>query len=326
MSSAKPAAKSAVKLPSAVQPKAKTGRDFIDLDRLDAAEIKSILALAHKLKKKPLAFRPMEGKTMALIFEKPSTRTRVSFEVAFRQLGGDVTTLSGAEMQLGRGETIPDTGRVLSRYVDFIMLRTFEHNKLLEMAEGASIPVINGLTDFSHPCQVMADLMTAEERIGSLKGKTVAWVGDGDDNILVSWIHAAPVFGYSINIMCPPAFVPPIEVLKQAQKKGVRITVTHDLKAGAGADIVLTDCWVSMHNTDAAARHQLLEPYRVDSDFMKRASPKAIFMHCLPAHRGEEVTSEVFDGPQSAVWDEAENRVHAQKAIICWCLGIKEPK
>jgi len=308
---------------SRAQSKANRGRDFLDLDLIDPTTVKSILALAHKLKKKPLAYRPMEGKTLALIFEKPSTRTRVSFEVGFRQLGGQVTTLSGAEMQLGRGESIPDTGRVLSRYVDIIMLRTFEHKKLFDMAEGASIPVINGLTDYSHPCQVMADIMTAEERIGSLKGKKVAWVGDGDDNILVSWIHAAPIFGFSINIMCPPAFVPSIEVLKVAQKKGVRLAVTHDLRAGAGADIVLTDCWVSMHHTDAAARHQLLEPYRVDGAFMRQASPKAIFMHCLPAHRGEEVTDEVIDSPQSAVWDEAENRVHAQKAIMCWCLGIK---
>jgi ornithine carbamoyltransferase len=194
------------------------------------------------------------------------------------------------------------------------------------MAEGASIPVINGLSDFSHPCQVMADLMVAEERLGSLKGKTVAWFGDGGDNVLVSWIHAAPVFGYSINVICPPQFVPPMDVLVAAQKKGVEIKVTSDIKAGAGADIVITDTWVSMHNSDAAARYQLLEPYRVNEAVMTRAAPDAIFLHCLPAHRGEEVTDEVFDGPQSVVFDEAENRVHAQKAIICWCLGIKEPR
>jgi ornithine carbamoyltransferase len=311
---------------SGAKTKAESGRDFLDLDRIPPAEIKAILALAHKLKKKPLAFKPMEGKTLALIFEKPSTRTRVSFEVGFRQLGGQVTTLSGVELQLGRGETIADTGRVLSRYVDLVMLRTFAAEKLYEMAEGASIPVINGLNDLSHPCQVIADIMTAEEKIGSLKGKTVAWTGDGGDNVLVSWIHAAPVFGYSIDVICPPQFVPPTDVLVAAQKKGVRIAVTPDIKAGAGADIVITDCWVSMHNSDAAARQQLLEPYRVDGAFMRRASPKAIFLHCLPAHRGEEVTDEVMDGPQSVVFDEAENRLHAQKAIMCWCLGIKGPK
>jgi ornithine carbamoyltransferase len=297
-------------------------RDFLDLDRVDPVEVKSILALAHRLKKQPLAFRPMEGKTLALIFEKPSTRTRVSFEVGMRQLGGQVTMLSGAEIQLGRGETISDTGRVLSRFVDIIMLRTFDEAKLYELAAGASVPVINGLTNQTHPCQVMADLMVAEERLGSLKGKTAVWLGDGTDNVLTSWIHAAPIFDFSIRVICPPEFAPSTDLLIAAQKKGVKVTVSADIEAATAADVVLTDCWVSMHNSDAAARHERLSPYQVDGALMKRAAPHAIFLHCLPAHRGEEVTDEVLDGPQSVVWDEAENRLHAQKAIICWCMGI----
>lgn len=302
-----------------------SGRDFLDLDQIDPVELKAILKLAHKLKKDPLAFRPMEGKTLALIFEKPSTRTRVSFEVGMRQLGGQITTLSGAEIQLGRGETIADTGRVLSRYTDIIMLRTFANEKLYELAAGASIPVINGLSDYSHPCQVMADLMTAEEKLGSLQGKTAVWLGDGSDNVLISWIHAAPVFGYSLRVICPPEFVPPTDVLIAAQKKGVQISVSADLSAVDGADIVLTDCWVSMHNSDAAARHERLAPYQVNAEIMRKAAKNAIFMHCLPAHRGEEVSDEVMDGPQSVVFDEAENRLHAQKAILCWCLNISGP-
>jgi ornithine carbamoyltransferase len=304
---------------------AKKGRDFLDLDRLEATEIRAILDLAHRLKKAPLAHRVMEGKTLALIFEKPSTRTRVSFEVGMRQMGGQVTTLSGAEIQLGRGETIPDTGHVLSRYVDIIMMRTFDQHKLFELAEGASIPVINGLTDQSHPCQVMADVMTYEERLGSLKGKTVVWSGDGGDNTLASWIHLAAPFDFTLHIFCPPEFAPEAGVLAAAQKKGARITVGADPTASSAADIVLTDCWVSMHNSDTAARMERLVPYQVDQAFMQRAGKNALFMHCLPAHRGEEVAAEVLDGSQSVVWDEAENRLHAQKAILCWCLGF-EPK
>jgi len=303
--------------------KSKPGRDFLDLDRIDAAELKAILGLAHRLKRDPLKFRPMEGRTLALIFEKPSTRTRVSFEVGMRQLGGQVTTLSGAEIQLGRGETIADTGRVLSRYADIIMLRTFEEKKLFELAEGAAVPVINGLTDRSHPCQIMADLMTAEERLGSLKGKTAVWLGDGDNNVLASWIHAAPAFDFALRVISPPEFTVPQTLLAAAQRRGAHIDVTHDLRAAEGADIVITDCWVSMHNSDAAVRQERLAPYQVDQAIMRKAAPKAIFMHCLPAHRGEEVTDEVIDGPHSVVWDEAENRMHAQKAVICWCMGVE---
>ncbi|HEU0118212.1 MAG TPA: ornithine carbamoyltransferase [Alphaproteobacteria bacterium] len=308
-----------------VKQPAKTGRDFLDLDVIDPAELKAILKHAHQMKKSPLAFQPMVGKTLALIFEKPSTRTRVSFEVGFRQLGGHVTTLSGAEIQLGHGETISDTGRVLSRFTDIIMLRTFASAKLYELANGASVPVINGLTDASHPCQVMADIMAVEERLGTLTGKTVVWVGDGGDNVLVSWIHAAPVFDFTLKVVCPPEFVPPKDVLIVAQKKGARISMTADVEAVKGADIIITDCWVSMHNSDAAARHERLAPYQVNAELMAKAGPKAIFLHCLPAHRGEEVTDEVIDGPQSVVWDEAENRMHVQKAIVCWCMGVKAP-
>ncbi|MDD3370592.1 MAG: ornithine carbamoyltransferase [Alphaproteobacteria bacterium] len=298
------------------------GRDFLDLDAVGAGEVKKIIALAHRLKKDPLAYQPMTGKTLALIFEKPSTRTRVSFEVGMRQLGGFVTTLTGAEIQLGRGETIADTGRVLSRYVDIAMIRTFAPHKLHELAQGASIPVINGLTDASHPGQVIADLMTAEERLGDLAGKRAVWLGDGDNNVLMSWMHASPMLGFSLDIVCPPQFSPPARLLADMQRGGAKIGVTRDLDAVDGADIVLTDCWVSMHNSDAGVREQLLTPFRVDEFLMKRASKAAIFMHCLPAHRGEEVTDAVLDGPQSAAWDEAENRLHAHKAIICWCMGV----
>ncbi|MDR3450011.1 MAG: ornithine carbamoyltransferase [Alphaproteobacteria bacterium] len=297
-------------------------RDFLDIDKIDPQEIHAILDLAHKLKKSPLAYRPMEGKTIALIFEKPSTRTRVSFEVGFRQLGGSVTTLTGAEIQLGRGETVADTGKVLSRFVDIAMIRTFAEHKLYELAEGASIPVINGLTDTSHPCQIMADVMTAQENLGDLKGRKVVWLGDGDNNVLTSWIHIAPLFDIDLHIVCPPEFAPPKALLIAAQKRGAKVSVNADPATARDADIVITDCWVSMHNSDAGIRHQLLEPYRVDQALMKRAAPSAIFMHCLPAHRGEEVTDEVIDGKQSVVWDEAENRMHAQKAIICWCMGV----
>ena len=300
-----------------------TTRDFLDLDRIEPAEVKSILALAHKLKKEPLLHRPMEGKTLALIFEKPSTRTRVSFEVGMRQLGGAVTTLSGAEIQLGHGETISDTGRVLSRYCDIIMLRTFDEKKLFELADGASVPVINGLTNQSHPCQVMADIMTCEDRLGSLQGKNVVWLGDGGDNVLNSWVHAASIFDFTLRVICPAEFAPDTKLLIAAQKKGARVYVTADIAEVKGADIVLTDCWVSMHNSDAAARHMLLAPYQVNEALMKQAAPHAIFLHCLPAHRGEEVTDAVIDGPQSAVWDEAENRLHAQKAIMWWCMKCK---
>ncbi len=298
-------------------------RDFLDIDRLDRPTLRSLLDFASALKRDPLGFQPLKSKTLALIFEKPSTRTRVSFEVGMRQLGGHAITLSGAEIQLGRGETVADTGKVLSRYVDLIMIRTFDESKLHELAEGASVPVINGLTNQSHPCQIMADLLTVEERCGTITDKTVVWSGDGDNNVLTSWIHAAQVLGFALRIICPPEFPPRPDLLIAAQKRGASVTTTADSQAVEVADVVVTDCWVSMHNSDAAVRQERLAPYQVNAALMKRAKPNALFLPCLPAHRGEEVTDDVLDGPQSAVWDEAENRLHAQKAVMCWCLGIE---
>jgi ornithine carbamoyltransferase len=241
-----------------------------------------------------------------------------------RDLGGETIMLGTTDTQLGRGETIADTARVLSRYVDMIMIRTTTEQKLLDMASYATVPVINGLTDKTHPCQLMADVMTYEEHRGSIKGKVVAWSGDGN-NMATSWIHAAAQFDFELRIACPPELKPPQDVLEWAKKKGARIVVTHDPEAAVkDADCVVTDTWVSMGDEDAASagrRHNLLKAYQVDQRLLKLAKGDAVFMHCLPAHRGEEVTAEVIDGPQSVVWDEAENRLHAQKAIMAWCLG-----
>ena len=254
-----------------------------------------------------------------MIFEKPSTRTRVSFEVGMKELGGDVVVLSGDELQVSRGESIADTARVLSRYVDGIMIRTFEEAKIREMAKYASVPVINGLTDNSHPCQLMADVMTFEEHRGSIKGKTVAWSGDGN-NMASSWIHAATRFDFKLNIACPRECRPDEKLLDWANKEKNHVNLFHDPKAAVeNADCVVTDTWVSM-GSDDSNRHNLLSPFQVNKKLMENASPEAVFLHCLPAHRGEEVTSEVLDGPRSLVWDEAENRLHAQKAILLWCM------
>jgi ornithine carbamoyltransferase len=240
-----------------------------------------------------------------------------------RQLGGEPIMLTGAEMQLGRGETIADTARVLSRYVDAIMIRILNHEALLELAANATVPVINGLTPKSHPCQVMADVMTFEENLGSIKGKTIAWIGDAN-NVSNSWIHAAAKLGCKLNFACPKEFSPAPDLLDWARKEGAEITIFADpIEAARGADCVLTDVWVSMGDNDKRRRETLLKPYQVDQKVMAAAKRNAIFMHCLPAHRGDEVTAEVIDGPQSVVWDEAENRLHVQKAIIAWCLGGK---
>ena len=258
-----------------------------------------------------------------MIFEKPSTRTRVSFEVGMRQLGGEPVVLEPSGTQLGRGESVADTARVLSRYVDAIMIRTTAESKLLEMAEYATVPVINGLTDRTHPCQLMADVMTFEERRGPIAGKVIAWCGDGN-NMATSWLHAAVRFGFELRLACPETLEPPEDVVAWARAEGAKITVSHDLEeAVAGADAVVTDVWVSMGDgpDDGGMRHNLLRPYQIDERVMTMAAKDAIFMHCLPAHRGEEVTEAVIDGPQSAVWDEAENRLHAQKGILFWCLG-----
>ena len=295
-------------------------RHFLDIDRYQTAELRHILDLGFAYKN-GRRDRPLEGKTLAMIFEKPSTRTRVSFEVAMRQLGGDVIILNTADSQLGRGETVADTARVLSRYVDAIMIRTNHAQKLDDLARYATVPVINGLTDSSHPCQIMADVMTLQEKKGPLADTVVAWSGDGN-NVAVSWIHAAIRFGFALRLACPEALQPPAAVFDWARREGGRVSLTAEpTEAVAGADCVVTDTWVSMGTEASVNRHNLLAPYRVDERLMAGAKPDAIFMHCLPVKRGEEVTAGVVDGPQSVVWDEAENRLHVQKGILAWCLG-----
>jgi ornithine carbamoyltransferase len=297
-------------------------RHFLDLDALETGTLRGILDLAGELKSNANgAGGRLAGKTLAMIFDKPSTRTRVSFEVAIKTLGGDAIVLSSRDMQIGRGETIADTARVLSRYVDAIMIRTDRHAKLLELAEAATVPVINGLTDRSHPCQIMADVMTFEAHRGPIRGRTLAWSGDGN-NTVTSWVHAAQRFDFRLRIACPPELAPDPEVLDWARQRQARIEVTDDpRRAVAGADAVMTDVWVSMGDDEADRRRRLLQPFRVNSDLLDDADEHALFMHCLPAHRGEEVTAGVIDGPSSVVFDQAENRLHAQKGILAWCLG-----
>lgn len=295
-------------------------RHFLDLDVLDGGELRGILERAKAFKGGDPA-RPLAGgRILAMIFDKPSTRTRVSFEVAAKQLGGDAVVLTSRDMQLGRGETIADTARVLSRYVDAIMIRTDAHEKLLELARHATVPVINGLTDASHPCQILADVQTIEEHRGPIAGQTVAWVGDGN-NVLASFVHAAVRLGFGLNIATPPELAPPPPLLRWAEAHQGRVRLTADpVEAVRGAGAVVADTWLSMGQQDAEERRRLLEPYRVDRALMRHAAANALFLHCLPAHRGEEVTDEVIDGPASVVFDEAENRLHAQKAILEWCL------
>jgi len=298
-------------------------RHFLDLDRLDSAELRRILDLGwvYKRNGRGNGERPLAGKTLAMIFEKPSTRTRISFEVAMKQLGGEVVIISASDSQLSRGETMADTARVLSRYVDAIMIRTTQASKLEELAHYATVPVINGLTDTSHPCQLMADVMTLEQHKGSAEGKVVAWSGDGN-NVAASWVHAAVRFNFDLRIACPESLQPPQRLIDWARAEGGRVEVTSVPEhAAAGADCLVTDTWVSMGVEASVNRHNLLAPYRVDEKLMERAKPDAIFMHCLPAKRGEEVSAGVIDGPRSVVWDEAENRLHAQKGILAWCLA-----
>ncbi len=296
-------------------------RHFLDLDDIDRGELRRILDRGMAFKTGDDGGEPLKGRILAMLFEKPSTRTRLSFEVAMKQLGGDVVVMSSQESQISRGETIADTARVLSRYVDAIMIRTGSQAKLDELAAHASVPVINGLTNASHPCQVMADVMTLEEHKGPAAGKVVAWSGDGN-NVAVSWIHAAVQFDFELRIATPVPFRPAAKVVAWARKQGARISLTDDPSAAvSGADCVVTDTWVSMGVEGAAERHDMLAPYRVDERLMAKAKPDAIFMHCLPAKRGLEVSAGVMDGPQSVVWDEAENRLHVQKGILTWCLG-----
>jgi ornithine carbamoyltransferase len=301
-------------------------RHFLDLDELDGGTLRAILdsgksfksARAEATKREA---KPLDGRTLAMIFEKPSTRTRVSFEVGMRQLGGEAVVMERTGSQLGRGETIADTARVLSRYVDAIMIRTTSHSKLLDLAAHATVPVINGLTDRTHPCQLMADVMTFEEHRGPIEGRRIAWSGDGN-NMATSWMQAAARFDFELRIACPPELMPPPAALDWAARQSAQVMTTADVdEAVRDADCVVTDTWVSMGDDDGQSRHNLLRPYQVDERVMALAKADAIFMHCLPAHRGQEVTAEVIDGPQSVVWDEAENRLHAQKGILAWCLG-----
>jgi ornithine carbamoyltransferase len=305
-------------------------RHFLNISDHPAAELRAMLDAAVAMKRSRAgqprgaldANAPLKGRVIALVFEQPSTRTRVSFQVGVHQLGGESLTLSKAELHLGRGETVADTARVLSRYVDCIILRTDDARKLEELSRHASVPVINGLTDKGHPCQLMADIMTFEEHQGPIAGKLVAWVGD-TNNVALSWIEAAAHFRFRLRLAAPEGFRPPPEVLARARDEGAKIEVAPDAAvAVAGADAVATDAWVSMTHTDREPRLKAFAPYRVDEALMRKAAPDAVFLHCLPAHRGEEVTDAVLDGPQSIVWDEAENRLHAQKAILRWCLAV----
>ena len=303
-------------------------RDFLDLDQISAAELRNILELAKDIKNARAGMpkgavdegAPLDGHVLAAIFEEASTRTRVSFDVGMRQLGGDTLTLSGKDMQLGRGETITDTAQVLSRFVDVIVIRTLSHAYLLELAEYASVPVINGLTERSHPCQLMADIMTIEEHRGPVEGKQMVWSGDGN-NVATSLVHAAVQFGFSLKVASPKGYELDADVLAWALAQGGDVSITHDpIAAAEGADCVFADTWVSLGDDDRDERLQALGPYQVNEALMARAKSDALFLHCLPAHRGEEVTDAVIDGPQSVVWGEAENRLHAQKAILRWVL------
>ena len=305
---------------------------FLDIHTTDAAELRGMIDSARAMKTArngrpkgaPDDDQPLAEHMVALIFEKPSTRTRVSFDVGVRQLGGQTMVLSGKEMQLGHGETIADTARVLSRYVDLIMIRTFEEATLLEMAEHATVPVINGLTNRTHPCQIMADVMTYEEHRGPIRGKKVVWSGDGN-NVCASFLHAAGQFGFDLTFTGPEPLDPEQKWLDFARSKGVQAQIVRDpFEAVEGADLVVTDTWVSMHDPESARerRHNQLRGYQVNEALMARAKPDALFMHCLPAHRNDEATSAVMDGPHSVIFDEAENRLHAQKAIMRWCLGV----
>jgi ornithine carbamoyltransferase len=307
-------------------------RHFLDLNRTPAEELRGMLTTAAEMKAArrdlpkgtPDPERPLAGRMVALIFEKPSTRTRVSFDVGVRQMGGETMVLTGSEMQLGHGETIADTARVLSRYVDLIMIRTFDEATLLELAGHATVPVINGLTNASHPCQIMADVLTYEEHRGAIAGTKVVWSGDGN-NVCTSWIHAAGQFGFDLTFTGPETLDPDRKAVAFARGKGARVEIERDpFRAVEGSDLVVTDTWISMHDAQSARerRHNQLRPYQVNEALMFRAKPNALFMHCLPAHRGEEATSGVMDGPHSVIFDEAENRLHAQKAILRWCLGV----
>ena len=297
-------------------------RHFLDIDSLDGKTLRKILNTAKSFKSLDSQLNYLSGCSLAMVFEKPSTRTRVSFELAIKQLGGHAVILDQVGTQLGRGETVADTARVLSQYVDVIMLRTSAKASLIEMSDAATVPVINGLTNESHPCQIMADLLTIEERKGPVNEQVVAWSGDGN-NVAASWIHAAVKFQFELRLASPETLRNASELIKWAQSNGGRVTVCEDPRSAVeNADCVVTDTWVSMGDKQDPERRSLLEPYRIDSKLMSCAKKDAIFMHCLPAHRGDEVTNEVIDGNQSVVWAEAGNRLPAQKSILMWCLGV----
>lgn len=302
-------------------------RHFLDIADLSSDTLHAIIDLADALKARHKAGKPtpyLAGKSLAMIFAKPSTRTRVSFEVGMNQLGGNPLILRGDEMQLSREESVSDTAKVLSRFVDAIMIRTHSHDDVLELAAQGSVPVINGLTQRSHPCQIMADLMTYREHRGSPRGKKFAWIGDAN-NVLASFVHAAEKFGFDLAIASPDEFSPDQAMQADIGTSKANITLTTDpALAAKDADCIIADCWVSMGDSEPDKRRQILAPYQVDNNLMALAKPDAIFQHCLPAHRGEEVTAQVMDGPQSVVFDEAENRLHAQKAILLWCFGIDD--
>jgi len=303
-------------------------RHFLDLDEISKEELHKILKASRAMKARRKRSgghdTMLAGKTLAMIFDKPSTRTRVSFDVGMRQLGGEAILLTGQEMQLGRGETLADTARVLSRYVDAIMIRILDPKALAELAAHATVPVINGLTRRSHPCQVMADVLTFEEHRGPIRGRTIAWTGDAN-NVLTSWMHAAKQFDFRLRVATPPELKPKKWLLDWVKSSGADIDIGRDPDVAVrDADCVVTDTWVSMGDRDGVSRrHNLLKRYQVNARLMAKAKPDALFMHCLPAHRGQEVTDEVIDGPQSVVFDEAENRLHAQKGILGWCLDAE---
>lgn len=300
-------------------------RHFTDLSTFSPEELRGMLDYAKVMKaelKAGKSSKPLAGRTLAMIFEKPSTRTRVSFDVGFRQLGGETLMLTGSEMQLGHSETIADTAQVLSRFIDIMTIRTNTHDRMLELAQFSDVPVINALTDDTHPCQIMADLLTFEEHRGSVKGKIFSWMGDGN-NVLHSLMEAAALFDFTVRVATPEGSEPQQKYVTWARERGANIELTNDAKAAAtGADCIVTDTWVSMGQEFRARGNSIFTPYQVNESLMALAKPDALFMHCLPAHRGEEVVDEVIDGPHSVVFDEAENRMHAQKAILAWCMNI----
>ena len=301
-------------------------RNLIDINMLNNGIARKLLQTAKSYKSSGrglLEGAPLLGRTLAMIFEKPSTRTRISFEVAMTELGGSAIYLDAKSMQMGRGETIADTAKVLGRYLDGIMIRASKHETLLEMAKHSKIPVINGLTDISHPCQILADIMTFEEKLGDIENKTISWVGDGN-NMANSWIHASKIFNFKLRLACPSVRLPDENIVKWAKDNGANIKIMNDpMEACKDSNAILTDTWVSMGDENTVNPEKIFNNFQVNDKLFAVAADDAIFMHCLPAHRGQEVSSEIIDGPRSVVWDEAENRLHIQKAILSWAIADK---